>query len=374
MGVVGAGKVVEPEAMVLIGLEALQRPMRILVTGGAGYIGTHICLELMNRGMEPVVVDNFANSSPLAVGRVAEVAGQTIAWQAGDIRDSGFLNDIFDTYSFDAVIHLAGLKGVGDSKEQPLEYFDNNLGGGCTLLKAMRRAGVNQFVFSSSATVYGNATVIPVRESAPLSVVNPYGRTKLVMEQMIGDLCDSCGDFRAMSLRYFNPVGAHSSGRIGEDPRGTPGNLMPFIAQVAVGKRERLKIFGADYPTRDGTGVRDYLHVMDLARAHVSALDFLARCPGGCTTINIGRGRGVSVLELVDAFERVSGKSIPFEIVDRRLGDVAELWADPSLAKQLLGWRAELDVDQMCEDTWRWQQANPDGYRSAKEEQMNGRL
>jgi UDP-glucose 4-epimerase len=260
------------------------------------------------------------------------------------------------------VIHFAALKAVGESVREPLRYFDNNIGGTVTMLQAMQRARVSKLVFSSSATVYGDAATVPVREDAPLSVTNPYGRTKLVMEQLIGDVCTADAGFGAMLLRYFNPVGAHESGRIGEDPRGVPNNLMPYIAQVAVGRRERLQVFGGDWPTPDGTGVRDYLHVMDLAEAHVAALDHLQRGATGAIPVNLGTGRGTSVLELVRAFEVASGHTIPYEIVGRRDGDVAELWADPTRAEHLLGWTARHDIARMCEDAWRWQSMNPGGY------------
>ncbi|HWT16621.1 MAG TPA: UDP-glucose 4-epimerase GalE, partial [Patescibacteria group bacterium] len=266
----------------------------------------------------------------------------------------------------DAVIHFAALKAVGESVREPLRYFDNNIVGTVSLLQAMQRARVSRLVFSSSATVYGDVAAVPVREDAPLSVTNPYGRSKLVMEQLIGDLCAADTGFGAMLLRYFNPVGAHESGRIGEDPRGVPNNLMPYIAQVAVGRRERLQIFGGDWPTRDGTGVRDYIHVCDLAEAHVAALEHLHRGQAGATAVNLGTGRGTSVLELVHAFERASGRSIPYDIVDRRAGDVAELWADAGFAERLLGWKARHDIDRMCVDTWRWQSMNPQGYGVAE--------
>ena len=336
--------------------------MKVLVTGGAGYIGSHTCVALAARGYRPVVFDNLCNASAEAVRRVSELAGFEVPLVQGDVRDAQALDAVFARERIDAVIHFAALKAVGDSVREPLSYFDNNIGGTIALLQAMRRAGVNRLVYSSSATVYGDADVVPVREDAPLSVTNPYGRTKLVMEQLIGDVCAADAGFGAMLLRYFNPVGAHESGRIGEDPRGEPNNLMPYIAQVAVGRRERLRVFGGDWPTPDGTGVRDYIHVCDLADAHVAALDYLRRGNAGALPLNIGSGRGISVLELLHAFERAAGRAIPHEVVARREGDVAALWADPSRAESLLGWRARHGIDRMCDDTWRWQSRNPHGY------------
>jgi UDP-glucose 4-epimerase len=334
--------------------------VNILVTGGAGYIGSHTCVLLLEAGHEVTVIDNLCNSSAIALERVQELAGRPLRFVQGDVRSRSDLERAFEG-GFDAVIHFAALKAVGESCEQPLEYFDNNIGGTITLMQAMEAHGVHRLVFSSSATVYGEPDEVPVREDAPLRVTNPYGRTKLVMEQLIGDWCEARPQASAVLLRYFNPVGAHPSARIGEDPRGVPNNLMPYVAQVAVGRRKRLQVFGDDYPTPDGTGVRDYIHVMDLARAHVSALEF-GRGNIGARAINIGTGRGYSVLELVRAFEHASGKSVPFDIAPRREGDVAELWAKPALAENLLGWRAERDLLGMCEDAWRWQCANPDGY------------
>ncbi len=338
--------------------------MRILVCGGAGYIGGHTCVELAARGHTLVIVDNHVNSSPAAVRRLEQVAGQAFDVRNIDLRDKSALMGLFSQQSFDAVVHFAALKAVGESCEKPLAYFDNNISGTITLLQAMRAAGVGRLVFSSSATVYGDPESVPVREDAPLGVTNPYGRTKLVAEQLIDDLCQFDPGFRAVNLRYFNPVGAHPSGLMGEDPLGPPNNLMPYICQVAVGRRERLSVFGGDYPTVDGTGVRDYIHVVDLARAHVDALEYLMRGEPALT-VNLGTGRGVSVLELVRAFESASGRSVPYDIVARRPGDVAEVYADPTLAQQALGWRAELDIDAMCRDAWRWQSMNPEGYRAS---------
>lgn len=340
--------------------------MRILVLGGAGYIGGHTSVVLAERGHQVVIADNFSNSSRAAVARLEQVIGAPVPLRELDVRDAAALAHLFSEYSFDAVMHFAALKAVGESCRRPLDYFDNNIGGTITLLQAMRTAGVRRLVFSSSATVYGDPAQVPVREDAPLQATNPYGRTKLVMEQLIGDLCVADPQFHAANLRYFNPVGAHPSGLIGEDPNGPPNNLMPFVCQVAVGRREHLQVFGNDYPTPDGTGVRDYLHVMDLARAHVAALDYLC-VNERSLTVNLGTGSGVSVLQMVHAFERASGRTVPYQIVARRPGDAASVYADPTLAQQLLGWKAELDLDAMCRDAWRWQQMNPEGYGAAKQ-------
>ena len=334
--------------------------MKLLVTGGAGYIGSHTCVVLLEAGHEVTVIDNLCNSSPVALERVQELAGRQLRFVQGDIRSCDDLDRAF-AGGIDAVIHFAALKALGESCEQPLAYFDNNIGGTITLMQAMEAHGVERLVFSSSATVYGEPDSVPVGEDAPLRVTNPYGRTKLVMEQLIGDWCKARPQASAVLLRYFNPVGAHPSGRIGEDPRGVPNNLMPYIAQVAVGRRERLQVFGNDYPTPDGTGVRDYIHVVDLAEAHARALE-CAATRRGTLALNVGTGNGYSVLELVAAFERASGKPVPFDIAPRRPGDVAALWADPARAMELLGWTANRGVAAMCEDTWRWQQQNPEGY------------
>ncbi|MCL6714261.1 UDP-glucose 4-epimerase GalE [Pseudomonas sp. R2.Fl] len=338
--------------------------MRILLCGGAGYIGAHTYVELAGRGHDVHIADNFSNSSPQVLERLARISGRTPTCHTLDLRDRPAVHALFDACAYDAVVHFAALKAVGESNERPLDYFENNIGGTIHLLQAMGAAGVRRLVFSSSATVYGDPAQVPVSEDAPLSVTNPYGRTKLVVEDLIGDLCRSDPAFRAANLRYFNPVGAHASGLIGEDPSGTPNNLMPYICQVAVGRRERLQVFGGDYPTRDGTGVRDYIHVVDLARAHADALDYLMRTDRSLT-VNLGTGQGASVLELVAAFARASGRAIPYDIVARRVGDVAEVYADPRLARELLGWRAERDIDAMCEDAWRWQSMNPRGYEAA---------
>jgi UDP-glucose 4-epimerase len=334
--------------------------MKLLVTGGAGYIGSHTCVALLEAGHEVTVIDNLSNSSPIALQRVQQITGRPLRFVQGDIRNPEHLATAFEN-GVDAVVHFAALKAVGKSCEQPLDYFSNNIGGTIALMQAMEQAGVARLVFSSSATVYGQAETVPVKEEAPLQATNPYGRSKLVMEQLIQDWCSSRPDAAAVLLRYFNPVGAHPSGLIGEDPQGEPDNLMPYVAQVAVGRRERLRVYGNNYPTPDGTGVRDYLHVMDLAQAHLQAVDYAAAHPG-CEAFNLGTGRGYSVLELVQAFEQASGRPIPHEITQRRAGDVAELTADPTLANQKLGWRANLGIQAMCADTWHWQNKNPEGY------------
>lgn len=340
-------------------------PMSILVCGGAGYIGSHTCVALAAHGYRIVIADNFVNSSPRVLLRLQRIIGAPVECERVDIRSKTAVKRLFARHRFDAVIHFAALKAVGESWAQPLNYFDNNICGTINLLQAMQATGVHRLVFSSSATVYGDPERVPVDESARLDVTNPYGRTKLVMEQLIGDLCESSDSFRAASLRYFNPVGAHPSGLIGEDPTGTPNNLMPFICQVAAGRRSKLHIFGGDYPTPDGTGIRDYIHVSDLALAHVDALDFLVR-ENRTLTVNIGTGRGVSVLELVRTFEQVSGCRIPYDIVARRPGDAAQVYADPSLAQRLLGWSARHSVESMCRDAWHWQSLNPQGYERGR--------
>lgn len=337
--------------------------MRILITGGAGYIGSHTCVVLAQRGHEVAIADSFVNSSEVVPQRLQRLVDTPITVHRVDIRDRAAMSSLFASCRFDAVVHFAALKAVGDSCERPLDYFDNNICGTIALLQAMHAARVPRLVFSSSATVYGDPEHVPIRESARLQVTNPYGRTKLVTEQLIGDLCAADPEFRAANLRYFNPVGAHGSGTIGEDPLGRPDNVMPFICQVAAGRREKLSIFGGDYPTVDGTGVRDYLHVVDLARAHADAIERLSSGERNLT-VNLGTGQGVSVLQLVRAFEQASGRKIPFEIVARRSGDVAEVYADPTLARQRLGWSARLDIEAMCRDAWRWQSMNPHGYRA----------
>lgn len=331
------------------------------MTGGAGYIGSHTVLELLAEGCEVVVLDSLVNASAVAIERVRELSGHSLPLVVGDVRDEELLRTLFDQQAVDAVIHFAGLKAVGESVMQPLGYYDANLSGAISLFKAMQAAGVHRLVFSSSATVYGDPASVPINEHAPTGPTNPYGRTKWMIEHLLGDLAAADPAWAIGILRYFNPVGAHPSGRIGEDPMGTPNNLMPFIAQVAVGRREALQVFGGDWPTPDGTGVRDYIHVVDLARGHVAALRRVLAQPGGWT-VNLGTGQGRSVLEVLKAFEQASGRTIPYRIVARRAGDIAACWADPSLAEQLLGWRAERDLKAMCDDAWRWQSSNPRGY------------
>lgn len=335
--------------------------MNVLVTGGTGFIGSHTVVTLVEAGHRVVIVDNFANSSPRVLPRLAELTGTEIPFERLDVRDVPALLAVMREHAVDAVIHFAAFKAVGESCEHPIDYFDNNVGGTIAVLRAMVESGCRRLVFSSSATVYGNPENCPIPEDAPLGAVNPYGRTKLVMEQLIGDVLASQSGFQAAILRYFNPVGAHASGRIGEDPRGTPNNLMPFMCQIAVGKRPKLSVYGSDYPTPDGTGVRDYVHVVDLAEAHVAALEYLER-ESSSVTVNIGTGKGHSVLELLRTFERASGRTIPYELAPRRPGDAASAYADPTLAGQLLGWTASRDLEKMCRDAWNWQQANPDGY------------
>lgn len=333
-----------------------------LVTGGAGYIGSHTCVELLGAGHTAVVLDNFSNSSALAVRSVERISGRSMVAHNADIRDRSALDRIFSEHAFDGVLHFAGLKSVGESVAQPLDYYDNNVAGTLTLLSAMRAAGVRRMVFSSSATVYGVPQSVPLTESAPVSPINPYGRTKAQVEDILADVFCSEPGWSLARLRYFNPVGAHPSGLIGEDPRGVPSNLAPYIAQVAVGARPFLRVFGNDYPTPDGTGVRDFIHVVDLARAHVKAIDALVPV-GQLLTLNLGTGVGYSVLEMLRAFELASGRSIPYQVLPRRAGDVAACWADPALAAQVLGWRAEKSLLDMCADAWRWQNANPGGFQ-----------
>jgi UDP-glucose 4-epimerase len=335
--------------------------LAILITGGAGYIGSHTCVELLGNGEQIIVLDNFSNSSPEALHRVGKITGTSFPIITGDLRDKELLKRTFADYRIESVIHFAGLKAVGESVLLPLPYYDNNVTGTVHLLEAMREAGVRLLVFSSSATVYGDPQRLPLTEKHPLSPTNPYGRTKLMIEEILRDLANSDPSWRIASLRYFNPVGAHASGLIGENPLGTPNNLMPFIAQVAIGSRPTLSVFGSDYPTPDGTGVRDYIHVVDLAAGHLAALDRLRRA-GGVFAVNLGTGMGHSVLELIRAFESASGQSIAHQIVDRRPGDVASCFADVALASELLGWKSTRDVHQMCVDTWRWQRQNPKGY------------
>jgi len=326
----------------------------ILVTGGTGFIGSHTCVALAQAGHDFLILDNLSNSRADVLDRLAPLCGRRPAFVHGDVRDAVLLERVFAEHSISAVIHFAALKAVGESVAMPLAYYDNNVGGTLKLLDAMRHAGVRTMVFSSSATVYGDPATVPIREDFPLTATNPYGWTKLMMERMLADLASAEPDWRIARLRYFNPVGAHESGRIGEDPSGMPNNLMPYVAQVATGQRAELQVFGGDWPTPDGTGVRDYIHVMDLAEGHVAALDHLARQPG-LLTVNLGTGCGVSVLDLVRAFEQASGRAVPYRIVGRRAGDVAACWADPALAERSLGWRTKRDLAQMCADAWRWQ-------------------
>ena len=328
---------------------------KILITGGAGYIGSHTCVELLAAGYDLVVIDNFSNSKPDTLRRVEQLSGRTITTLEVDIRDRGALRDVFRHHTIDAVIHFAGLKAVGESVAQPLRYYDNNISGSVALFEVMAESGVKTLVFSSSATVYGDPHSVPIREDFPLSATNPYGRSKLVLEEILRDLSRSDETWHVALLRYFNPVGAHESGIIGEDPNGIPNNLMPYITQVAIGKLPQLSVYGDDYPTPDGTGVRDYIHVVDLARGHLAALRALHDKPG-VMTVNLGTGQGYSVLDVVRAFEKASGRPVPYRIVDRRPGDVAQCYADPSLARELLGWQAEMDLDAMCRDSWRWQE------------------
>ncbi len=334
----------------------------ILVTGGAGYIGSHTIVELLAAGHRVVCLDNYSNSTPEALARVQAITGRPLLAVEGDLRDAALLERVFAEHLFDGVIHFAALKAVGESMAKPLAYYDNNVGGTLALLAAMRRAEVRRLVFSSSATVYGAPDALPIPESAPIRTTNPYGATKAMIEQILRDLAASDPTWSFISLRYFNPIGAHPSGRIGEDPNDIPNNLFPFILQVAIGKRERLNVFGSDWPTGDGTGVRDYLHVVDLAIGHLRALEH-AELQTGFSAINLGTGHGTSVFELVHAFEAATGKRIPYEIAARRPGDIAACWADPALAARALGWQAARSIEQACADGWRWQQQTPNGYR-----------
>ncbi|MBI1891813.1 MAG: UDP-glucose 4-epimerase GalE [Burkholderiales bacterium] len=337
----------------------------ILVTGASGYIGSHTCIELIAAGYNIVALDNLSNSCHAAVSRIEEITGKPLPFHVIDVRDGNALARLLETHPIDAAIHFAGLKAVGESVEKPLLYFDNNVNGSLSLLTALTKAGVRRLVFSSSATVYGNPETVPISESAKLHVTNPYGRSKLMVEQILGDLTRADPRWAIGVLRYFNPVGAHPSGVIGEDPRGIPNNLMPFVAQAAVGRRARLSVFGNDYPTPDGTGVRDYIHVVDLARGHVAAVERLFSTGAGFT-VNLGTGQGYSVLEVVRAFAQACGRPIPYEIVGRRPGDIAVCYANPELAHELLGWRAQKDLAEMCADHWRWQNMNPAGFENSE--------
>ena len=336
--------------------------MAILVTGGAGYIGSHTCIELIEAGYEVVVVDNLYNSSKESLKRVGAIVGQEIKFYEADIRDAAAMKNVFANEKIDAVIHFAGLKAVGESVAKPIEYYDNNVNGTLVLCNAMKEAGVKNIIFSSSATVYGDPAFIPITEECPKGqCTNPYGWTKSMLEQILTDIHTSDNEWNVVLLRYFNPVGAHKSGTIGEDPKGIPNNLMPYITQVAVGKRECLGVFGNDYDTHDGTGVRDYIHVVDLAHGHVKALKKIEEKAGVCV-YNLGTGNGYSVLDMVHAFGKACGHPIKYEINDRRPGDIAACYADPAKAKAELGWEAKRGLDEMCEDSWRWQSNNPNGY------------
>ena len=337
----------------------------VLVTGGAGYIGSHTCVELLHAGYTVTVFDNYCNSRAEALNRVERIAGKALTRVQGDVRDRAALEAALHSSGATAVIHFAGLKAVGESGQIPLHYYDNNVVGTLRLLEAMQASGVKALVFSSSATVYGEPQCLPLTEDHPLSATNPYGRTKLVVEEMLRDAFAADASWRMGVLRYFNPVGAHASGLIGEDPQGVPNNLLPFVAQVAVGRREFLNVWGNDYDTPDGTGVRDYIHVVDLALGHLRTLEALSRSEAGlCTAINLGTGVGYSVLDMVKAFEQASGKPVPYKLQPRRTGDVAACYANPARAQQLLGWQATRDLKTMCADAWRWQRSNPDGYGS----------
>ena len=336
----------------------------IFVTGGAGFIGSHTCVELLQAGLDVTVFDNFCNSQPEALARVQRITGRKLHLVQGDIRDRAALVQALRSSAATAVVHFAGLKAVGESVEKPLAYYDNNVVGTLRLLEAMAECGVKSLVFSSSATVYGNPQTLPLTEEHPLSATNPYGQSKLVVEDMLRDLHRSDASWRISILRYFNPVGAHASGLIGEDPKGTPNNLMPFVAQVAVGQREWVNVWGDDYPTPDGTGVRDYIHVVDLACGHLKALERLQQ-HAGCEAVNLGTGVGYSVLQMIGAFEQASGRAVPHRVAPRREGDIASCYADPARAAALLGWRAQRNLQAMCADAWRWQNGNPQGYRTA---------
>ena len=341
--------------------------MKILVTGGAGFIGSHTAVELLNAGYDTIILDNLCNSKSESIKRIEEITGKTVKFCRGDIRDKEFLDKVFAENEIDAVIHFAGLKAVGESVEKPLEYYDNNIGGTVKLLEAMRDAGCKKIVFSSSATVYGAENESPLREDMPEGkTTNPYGTTKLYIERILRDTCFADSEWSVCLLRYFNPIGAHKSGRIGEDPNGIPNNLVPYISKVAVGKLDHITVFGNDYPTPDGTGVRDYIHVVDLALGHIKAVEKIIG-EKGCFTYNLGTGRGYSVLDVIRAFEKACGHELKYEIADRRIeprraGDLATCYSDPSKAKEELGWVAQRDIDEMCEDSWRWQSNNPDGY------------
>jgi len=338
--------------------------MNVLVTGGMGYIGSHTCIQMIEAGMTPVIFDNLYNSKSTVLDRIEKVSGVRPHFIEGDIRDKALLKNALRTHSIEAVIHFAGLKAVGESVEKPLEYYDNNVNGTLVLVDAMREVGVKSLVFSSSATVYGDPASVPITEDFPTSATNPYGRSKLMVEECLTDFHKANPDWSITLLRYFNPVGSHPTGELGEDPQGIPNNLMPFVSQVAVGRREFLSVFGNDYPTPDGTGVRDYIRVMDLSDGHIAALQKVGR-KDGLHIYNLGTGNGSSVLEMVKAFEAASGKEVPFKIVERRPGDIAECWADPAKAMNELEWKATRSLEEMTADTWRWQSNNPQGYPEA---------
>ena len=336
--------------------------MHVLVTGGAGFIGSHTVVELLQGGYEVVIIDNFSNSSPLVLSRIEEITGKRPLLIEGDIRDRALLDDVFKQHEIDAVVHFAGLKAVGESVQKPLEYYDNNVSGSVVLFEAMRDAGVKRLVFSSSATVYGDPEEIPISENCPIGVpTNPYGMSKLMVERILQDLVVAEADFSVALLRYFNPIGAHESGLIGENPSGIPNNLLPYVTQVAIGKLEKLSVFGSDYPTVDGTGVRDYIHVVDLAKGHLAALDYLKGAVG-CHVWNLGTGQGYSVLQIIEAFEKATGVNVPYKLVERRAGDIAECWSNPAKAKDELGWEAAYGLEDMMRHSWKWQKGNPEGF------------
>ena len=337
--------------------------MKVLVTGGTGYIGSHTCVELLNSGYDVVVLDNLSNSSEESLRRVQKITGKSLKFYEGDIADKELVGKILDENKIFAVIHFAGLKAVGESVAKPLEYYRNNISGTLDMCDVMRNKGVKNIVFSSSATVYGDPATVPITEDFPLSATNPYGRTKLMQEEIFRDFYVADKEWNILLLRYFNPIGAHKSGEIGEDPNGIPNNLMPYITKVATGELPRVNVFGNDYPTPDGTGVRDYIHVMDLATGHVNAIDKIKEIPG-VKVYNLGTGKGYSVLDVIHAFGKACGKEIPYEIKPRRAGDIATCYSDASLAKKELGWEAQYDIDEMCADSWKWQSMNPDGYRT----------
>lgn len=340
--------------------------MNILVTGGAGYIGSHTCIELIESGYTPIVFDNLSNSSTESLKRVEKITGKPVTFINGDIRDATALKNAIEQHDIDAAIHFAGLKAVGESVELPLRYYDNNVAGSVNLFETMKACGVKKVIFSSSATVYGDPASVPILENFPISATNPYGQSKLMVENILRDVYASDSSWHIALLRYFNPVGAHESGLIGEDPSDIPNNLMPYVSGVAVGRYPKLSVFGDDYPTPDGTGVRDYIHVVDLAKGHVKALQaFESQSVENLFTVNLGTGQGYSVLDMVNAFSEASGKTVAYQIVDRRPGDVACCYADPALAQEVLGWKADKGIEEMCADTWRWQSNNPQGYQAS---------